>query len=373
MHRARRVRCAALALLLLAGACSTAKDKGEPEPPKVRALGSLPSSCGQLGPVPPGGEVSFITGGRVYVVSPTGSGAACVGEVAAPDPIQWSPTGDAYLVAGFDSVEVHTQSGVETLTGPGDHARLQGFSRPTGANLLFISSDGTALAKAPTNGGASKDISLLRRHDEAVYHPSGAQLAVIGQTTRGDYGIFLATNEGTEQKEIVPVTSEDEFYGLAYAHDGSALYFVADEHDSWELHAADLTNPARARPREKMLFDAPAPIAAPLVSLLSGNVIAYRQGDCDSRLATYVRDERGTRRVGAGLGDTQPVGWLPDGTLVVAASDDLCDPARKLDLYVVQEDRQSLLVEDVDQAAVRVALPPAPGPAGEPVGDPAGE
>ncbi len=69
----------------------------------------------------------------------------------------------------------------------------------------------------------------------------------------------------------------------------------------------------------------------------------------------------------------QPIGWLPDGTLVIGASDDLCDPARKLDLYVVNEDKKSLLVSGVDEAAVRIALPPPPPIPDDVAGDPAGE
>lgn len=314
--------------------------------------------------------MSFSVAGHVYVASPSSGEASCVAQADEAEPIVWGPRGDRLLIAGFGSVEVVTGHRSTTVNGPGDTPRLQGFSRPSGANVLFVSSDGTKLVKAPVDGGPADDISFLRRHDEAAYHPSGAQIAVIGQSANGDYGIWLADNEGQDAREIVPVDTEDEFYGLAYSDDGSTLYYVADEHDSWELRAYDLTGGGAAP--EKLLA-ASTPIAAPLVSPLSAGLVAYRQGDCDSGFTTYVHDARGTRPQAEKLGDTEPVGWLPDGSLVLATSHDLCDPARKLDLYVSNHDEQSVVVKDVSQAAVRVALPPPPPVPSSPAGDPTGE
>lgn len=366
-----RLLAASLALLgLAAAACNSAPEKPGATTPEVRTVTALPSSCRAPEAVPPGGQVSFVRDFRVYTVSPTGAGAACVATVTEPVPIVWGPAADRLMIAGFGSVDVIAGDDRVTLKGPGPNPRLQGFSRPTGVHVLFTSTDGSKLVKVPSEGGKPEDISFLRRHDEVVYHPSGAQIAVIGQDYDHAYGIYLATNEGTKARDIVPVTSQDEFYGLAFAHDGSALYYVADEHDTWELQMVD---PTELRPEPVKLLSAPTPIAGPLVSPQSGTVVAFRQGDCESGFETYVHDERGTTRVAQSLGDVQPIGWLPDGTLVVGTSEDLCDPVRKLALYVVNEDKESLLVKDVDEAAVRSVVPPPPPVPQDVAGDPSDE
>ena len=368
MHGSKALLVALLGVVVLAGACSS-EPKPTPEPLAVDEVTGLPDTCTSAGALPPGGQVSFVKENRVYVVSPTGAGTRCVITVTRPEPIQWGPVGDRFLVAAFDHVDVYSDRKPVTIGGPGGHARLQGWSRPTGKNVVFISSDGRKLVKSPFEGGDAIDISFLSRHDEVAYHPSGAQIAVIGQTRDGRYGIFLATNEGKKATEVVPVSNEDSFYGVTYSHDGNTLYYIADLHDSWEMRSLDLSG-VLGGSRPETLFSAPTPVTTALVSPLTGTVYAYRQGNCESGFQSYVRDDRGARRVGAGLGDTQPVGWLSDGTLVLAASRDLCDLAATRDLYVVHGGRQAVLVRGVDQAAVRTAAPP-PGPvpqeiAGEP-------
>jgi hypothetical protein len=370
MHTAHARVAATIFLLLILPACSSEPEKGASKP-AVRAVTVLPSPpCRKAGSLPPGGQVSFVAGVRLFVVSATGAGGECIGEFDSANPVQWAPAGDRYLVAGFDVVNVYSGATPQAVTGLGSHPRTLGFSRPRGGNVLFVSVDGATLSKASTWGGRAVDISFLRRHDEATYHPSGAQIAVIGASRDGRYGIWLATNEGKEARLVVPVSTQDEFYGLAYSYDGSSLFYVADEHDHWDLRSLDLSV---AKPEPTKLLSADSPITAPVVSLLSSDTVAYRQGDCDTGMQTYVADARGPRIVAAGKRDTQPVGWMPDGTLVVAVSDDLCDIARSLDLYVVNEDKESLLVKDVLQAAVRVAYPPPPAPPEISAGDPAGE
>lgn len=66
--------------------------------------------------------------------------------------------------------------------------------------------------------------------------------------------------------------------------------------------------------------------------------------------------------------DASPVAWLPDRTLVVAAFPDGCDQAA--DIWLINDVLQgspsaSLLVSDVDAAAVRVAVPDPPSALGD--------
>jgi hypothetical protein len=314
--------------------------------------------CEGLGDVPDGGQVTFVKGTLVFGVSPDGGGLRCIAGVAGTNPIAWGPQGDFFIDIGFSASEVISEGGRVTVSGPGDSPRFQGISRPQGTNALALSRDGTRLAKIPTAGGKPRDISFLRRHDEATYHPVGTQLAVLGETEEGIYGLWLATNEGTNPKLIVPSARQDEYYGMSFSSLGAVLYYVDDQHTFFELRVIDLSTPKRGigLPDSELVVKEKEPISH-VVSPFTEGLLAYRVGTCDTKFTTYVREGSATTEIGTDLGQTQPIGWLPDDRLVLASSDNLCDPRRTLDLHVVEGERATLLVEDVVQAAVRAVLP----------------
>jgi hypothetical protein len=59
-----------------------------------------------------------------------------------------------------------------------------------------------------------------------------------------------------------------------------------------------------------------------------------------------------------------PIGWLPDGALLVAVyeGDTHCCDAPPFDLYVLRADGVERIDGDVVDAAVRAVLPPPPPP-----------
>jgi hypothetical protein len=364
----------ALAVAVTAAACSS----GGPQDDAVTLpIGDLPTLCDGVGEAPPEGEgqVTFVKGTLVFGVSPDGAGLHCIAGVAAVNPIAWGPQADFFVDVGFAASEVISDDDRVTIAGPGDTPRFQAISRPGGDRVLFIARDSTRLAKAPIDGGRLEDISFLRRHDEATYHPAGTQLAVLGETHDGIYGMWLVTNEGRERHLVVPTRDEDEFYGMSFSATGGHLYYLDDQHTTFELRVVDLATLEEgiALPESDLLLEEGEPISV-MASPFSDDLIAYRVGSCDAGFETFVLrgdgPASGATEVGADLTETQPIGWLPDDRLVLAADDDLCDPQRTLDLHVVDPASETsvLLVEDVLQAAVRAVLPDADDPVSGPVG-----
>lgn len=378
--RMRRALFAALGAALVMAACASGED-GVGDGNRVRnddgdgaerplPVTDLPTMCEGLVNVPAEGEaqITFVKGELVFGASPEGAGAHCIAGVAGTNPIAWGPRADFFIDIGFSASEVISAEDRVTISGPGDSPRFQTLSRPRGAYGLFIERDGTSLAKVPTGGGKLEDISFLRRHDEATYHPSGRQLAVLGSSQEDVYAMWLVTSAGREPHVIVPSRDEDEFYGMSFSADGSTLYFVEDHHTKFQLFAIDLATfeEGIALPKSELLLEHKQPIIA-MASPFTDDLLAYRVGSCDAGFETFVGEgSPADRKVGGDLGDTQPIGWLPDERLLLASTDDLCNPQRALDLHVVDGSRTTLLVEDVTHAAIRAVLPEAEAPVSGP-------
>jgi hypothetical protein len=377
--RMRRALLIGLCALAAAGACTSevANGPAEPDDPNgdtrtdaAPPVTALPSMCEGVGEVPDEAEITFAKGELLFGVSPEGDGIRCITAVAGVNPIFWGPQGDVVIDVGFSASEVVSESERTIISGPGKSPRYNGFSRPNGTSTLFTALDGTRLAKVPVDGSKLTDISFLRRHDEAAFHPGGTQIAVTGETEDDDvYGVWLATNDGEDSHLVVPHRDEDEFYGVTFSSDGATLYYVDDQHSSFELRAVNLSEleVGLVVPKSRLVVKKRLPMSV-MTSPFTPDLLTYRLGTCDDGFETVVLEGDASRRVGRRLGDTQPIGWLPDDRLVLASTKDLCDRERLLDLHVVDGENLDLLVEDVTYAAVRAVVPIGPAPVSGPTG-----
>lgn len=375
-----RMKRAAVVALCIA-ATGIACDRGNDDPPQspaaptspgavLPAVSALPSMCEGIGELPAEGEVTFARGDLLFGASAEGRDVRCITGVAGINPVFWGPQGEVLLDTGFTLTEVISESGRATISGPGKSPRFHGFSRPEGTNALYTAIDGSKLAEVGVEGGRQKDISFLRRHDEGAYHPSGSQLAVTGENEKGVYGVWLVASDGTGAHLAVPTRDEDEFYGATFSSDGATLYYVDDQHTFFELRSVDLSTLQEgiALPKSTLVKKEKLPISV-TPSPFTTDLLTYRLGTCEDGFDTFIREGSEIREVAGRLRDTQPIGWLPDDRLVVAATDDLCDQERVLDLYVVDGESVELLVQEVTLAAVRAALPDAaPAPVSGPTG-----
>lgn len=350
MFRSGLVVTLAIALL---GACSNS------EPPSQLGgsedvsteITQLPSVCGAATSSGASPEIAFTANERLYVTDASGQNVACLGEVGPPAPLTWGPGGENFALTQFEYVDLLIAGEKRQVKGPGEYSPFLGFSRPDSEYVLFVGQNGDPLEKVSVTGGDREDISFLRRHDEAVYDPTGREIAVIGEPSDEPYGIFIVDDEGRQPHRIVTSKIEDEFYALTYSADGETLYYVRDLHDAFELHSI----PARSKgkpPRPTVMFTSEQPFR-PYVSTY-GDGIAIREGDCETGFETSIIEGGGATPV-VDDGDSQPIGWTSDGALVTAVADDLCAQGRNLNLYFGDAENRELLIRGVFEAAVRPA------------------
>ena len=372
-------RSAALLLVLaLVAACepSTSTDPGrrgpdagtppsseEPRPPAL--VTELPDACESWAGSPERPQITFTASGRLYALDVAGGAALCLDERSSHR-IEWGGRGDRVLLtAGRDPLAYGESFVVEPAAGN----REITWSKPTGTSLVFVSYDQERLLKEEVATGKVTDISFLDFHFDVAYHPAGTHIAVAGMDDRGRIGLFLATNEGTDVFQIVRGETADHIDALAFSHDGRRLYFRGQHGDRFDLHSVRILTGAETADTERALLDAhletlysgvqaPSFAVSPFERkphLLYGGCVAFRS---DARIV-IGRDET---LLDPDLGGIEPVGWLPDGTALFIAHEERCDEFGEGDLYSWKDGAMTLLVEDVDGAAVRARLPDPPDP-----------
>jgi hypothetical protein len=363
--------CVALLIVVMSGC--TPEEKDDVATPSQRPgdatplIASLPDDCAGIGRTPGRGEVTFIHEGRLYGASSTGRNVRCLGRVSEGTQPAWGGSGDRFFVAlsGSRSRVLFRDRDV-TLT-PGVMQPLPyGLSRPRGLSTLFASANRRHLYKMPTQGGPLEEISFLKRHDEAVYHPAGEHIAVVGEAHDGTYGIFLATNLGTEPQLLVVGEDAKRIYSLSFAQSGF-LYYAAEHEDHHDVHGVSLFPAGEGdvgTSKLRTYFSTPDTItkvvSSPFVN--DGKLaiqVASGEDDCPSQIVLYSRRDKAEGFPFSGDISTAPVGWLPNGDLAFVTLDEECDTK---DLYAFHGFDSSLLVEGADAVAVRGILPPAPGP-----------
>lgn len=211
---------------------------------RTALITSLPDGgCTGLGAPPDfeDAEVTFQVGRRLYAATPDGGNVRCLLEipedevsVLLPPRLEWGGAADRLIVgdhAYLASGEVPTD--VATFT------RLR-WTKPTGTSVLAVEEG--RLLKRSVETGAVSDVTFLARHDLAVYHPAGTEILSVGQDTTGDYGIYLASNRGTNVRQLVDGTGAI-VTELALLHDGRTLYFIAVHDGLTHLHELILTPP----------------------------------------------------------------------------------------------------------------------------------
>lgn len=329
------------------------------------AVQNLPAACRRWQGKPSGAEISFAKDGRLFALDPDSHDVRCIGRRTSYR-MSWGAQGDRLLLTSGRS-SVYSDSARHEL--PGDQ-RETTWSRPTGTSVVYVSHDFNDLLKEEIGTGEVTDISFLEEHHDVTYHPAGTHIAVSG-TRGGEVGLFLATNEGTEVQQIVRGEEARFIDGLAFSHDGRHLYFRGDHGDHHDLHAVRLATGEQSGDVERELS------AGDLKTIDSGDRAGYfavspfsrtrrilyaggcRQGDTEA--AVLIRGQRSPLE--AELGAIDPVGWLPDHSVTfLAYGSERCDESGKGDLYRWHDGTITLLVTDVDAAAVRAVLPDPPDP-----------
>lgn len=283
-------------------------------------------------PGPFGGEISFIVGANLYVADPDTGAVRCVAEVVPelgtaqfPPRLEWGAQADRLLVENVVFAGEERRTSAAALYEPVH------FTRPSGSSIIWVE-DGRLL-KQTIAGGAVQDISFLESHDAVEYHPSGLEIVTSGTGTDGVYGVYIASNQGTDPSRIVNGTdvSVTEF---GWTSDGFVLYFIADHGDITHLHSVFPADPGVTD--EEGFFEETASEAGLFGLVVSPwdyvwAVTSPCTADQDSRVETsFGLDPLPAEFDGV---STIARGWLPDGRLVVTTHPVSCDEPG--DLWVV--------------------------------------
>lgn len=328
-----------------------------------------PEPCLGIGEAPLFGdwEITFVAQGALYAVGSDGGEARCL--LQADDlPQAWGAAGDRLLTGGGEDIDAGavTADGDLPLAVPASRFESASWTRPTGTSVVGIDDD-NRLIKYPIDGGPPVDLSFLARHDEVVYHPAGTHVMVVGEAANGDYGIWQATNIGTQPELLVAGVTAMVFEPVV-SHDGLFLYFLADHGDGSHMHEVFLVEGATNEFDSSIAFETERPLSDLVVSPWSGDAVVA-EGVCGIDLHTVVA---WSHEVILPEMESKPIGFLPDspGSLLIAAWPDGCRADVGPDLYLVElfEDSEpTLVVQGVSQFAlpgVRSPLPEAPPPPG---------
>lgn len=343
------------ALALLCSAC--AKPDGSP-----KAAGG---DCSGFQGSPASPEVTYISRGRMLAASPDGSSVRCVLAHSAAH-LKWGSNGDRLFlgrrplvasdllrnfgVKANGAVEVTPAASEEVEAG----ARSIEWSRPAGRSFVYISADGSHLFKRTSRGLDRRDISFLRRHDQVAYHPAGTHIAVSG-LSRDDppvYGIWLATNLGQDVRPLAEGETVVSISSFAFGHKGD-LIFAARHTDHWDVHRL-------SEGRLETIATALRPYGRVVASEFAERRAAFTEGSCDTGVAIRTEIEGDLRNVPASR-YTEPVGWLPDNSLLLMSADRCDGPGNVLRLHE-GSDAVDVIARDVTEVAVRSVAPPPPEP-----------
>jgi hypothetical protein len=356
---AAAARIVLAALLFMAG-CSSDE---EPDETAVSTplVEELPRRCrGFESDLSADAQISFIAGGRFFVTTAAGAEVQCIEKGIDPGRIAWGGEADRVLIDGPETT-LFTEEAGATLD---SDQQATSWSRPTGTSVISVSPSGHLLKQAAEKG-KPVDISFLKRHDEAIYHPAGTHIATVGDNEFDVYGLYISNNEGKDDQLIAVGESAKRIYNLAFNHSGDFIYYAAEHPNRFDLHSlkivkAEVGLDEPVESRLGTLYSGEEDVTNVVVSEFSEEPLIAFQTGCRTHVVAGNRESL----IEGDLAErnTEPVGWLPDGTLVVLAYDNGCSGPGDLLEVNINEATSVLIANAVESAGIRAVLPPPPNP-----------
>jgi hypothetical protein len=345
---------------------STAEPRATPDP--VETL-EPNSGCRGLGKTPGPGEITLVEKEELLGFSPGGRRRCLLdlGRLGLAPSIgtapSWNAAGDRLIVRHRAISRDGSVSQLLTRR----FSEYAIWSRPTGTSVMYLTRNGQ-LMKRTSFGGETTDISFLSRHDAVTYHPAGTHIATTGVRPNGDYGLFLATNVGTDPKLLARGEAARFITNLHFTEDGDWLYYTARHGPrDWHLHRLGI-GPGLSGILETLAkgdFDFEYAVSP----FDSGFYAWFQPGDCAAgepgRFKVQPSKELSSVPDSEEHNNVHPVGWLPDGQLVVRTSTTGCSTAQPGNVYVLSRSDVMLIDEEnYGNVSVRVVHPPPPPPPG---------
>lgn len=297
--------------------------------------------------MPEGGEITWVADGKLLNTS------GCLVDLGGATMLAgWGGNGDR--VAVDNAVVVDAAPPVEAFPdGP------LVLSRPTGTAVLRITPEGKLL-KRELAGATTQDISFMARHEAAVYHPAGRSIVSSGINDEGGAELMIADNRGKDPRQLLTIEEAKRVHNPVFTKSGALLY-TADHGDRWDLHRLVIGEDTFSTMGS---VKAPGVIADVVASPFAVGGVAWTEGRCTATESPTLQAEQGGKRLtfaGTDAERARPVGWLPDGGLVVIRAQS-CQPGSAGTLGVVREGKLQAVADNVASAAVRAVLPPPPAP-----------
>lgn len=283
--------------------------------PAVVTAADLTGPCAMT-PVPPEGQVTFVSGGKLWASD--SAGVHCLADLQGRNPswISWSPDGDEVLV-GPDTLL--RADGSFTATGYFPTNRALRWSWPTGKALVAPNATtGHLIWRNAHDSGDRIDISFMERTDVASYHPAGKHVVAAGVGNDGlGEGVFVASNRGANAQRI-GTAFDGEITDLRFDSGGDAIVFIHHHPDGMsEVHRYTFSSGFL-----ETLASVPDEVADHLV------ISDSESGDAAWALSHSTQSSHLQLLLSGTLSDTgvpmpaetwlEPLGWTPGHHLLVA-------------------------------------------------------
>ncbi|HYI45777.1 MAG TPA: hypothetical protein VE174_10020 [Actinomycetota bacterium] len=314
--------------------------------------------------------ITFVQNERLMSVGLNGGTPRCLIDLPGTA-TEWGPRADRLLLDNTTYVGNKRRRVLEQNENESAH-----WSRPQGTSIVYSENGGRRLLKIPATGGQPEDISFLAEHISFAYHPAGTHIAVAGMNKKGQLGIYIATNEGADPFLVARGENATFITGLQFSSNGRHLFFAALHNDAFHLHelgiatGEDVGIDTRALTEGELttVMQSEDILGPPVISPFTKSrpPVAFSRGACKEHTETFVRilgDAVPIEWSVAGE-QTRPLGWLPDGRLLLEVKPDgSCIDAGLLHVWDPETAEHSPLSDSaVSQVAVRAQLPKAPDP-----------
>ena len=308
-----------------------------------------------LGTTPVEGEITVVLGGRLYGIDRETGDVRCLIDNMETTDFSWGPQGDRLRI-GTNAL---TPDGDVSLPPSGSYE----WTAPTGKSVMLVEAGG--LSKVAVDGSGTDDITFLAITEAAVYHPSGTRVLAIGTDFNDQYGLFMASNTGTDPTLLAfdegAVMTEPGWTGA-----GEPIFVAAHADGPWHVHKVVVT--ADGALEGPILEEGEFAIDRLMASAHDPLLVAFRRAAASA--PGCIADGR-TTVIGVDLPEplasmtTVPSGWLPGERLLVLSYPGGCENAADLWLFSAgfcpgSTYGASLIATSIDAAGARTMAPPPP-------------
>jgi hypothetical protein len=321
-------------------------------------LAALPDTACAYADAPAGGEITFISGDRLYGTTADTTLTRCLLQIESfqRGTVKWSPVANRAVLAQATVFDVNgtRQSGYDPFNG-----RIQ-WEYPVGDSLIAPNSSSYSLVRrSATDPGNRSDPTFLGLTVAAVSHPSGQLLIGAGLTRDRVEGVFAADLQGDDLRPLALAGGDLTFLELVAEPTGRSVLVLSSRGDAVRLHRIEL---ASLMISEIVSQPTPMQLVTPSPA---GDLVAWRAGLCNSMTQTVLGGGTSSPTpIGQGTPlqtrSVSPIGWLDAGRLVLAARTFGCDGPAEVWVWNLADSSATLLVRSVEHPAVRVVQPQGP-------------